>query len=201
MRNPQKGEPLFSLEDRAGAHRGVVRAPRQRRGHDVQLTRRRPRPQRRRALHREGPPGRVRLRVGAADGADEPLHLRGRHLFIPTTSSHSFLASKLIRDIARFGGDVTSMVPPCVAAKSEGAVPVMSRPTEDGVDDSSTTTDTALRPTAPRISSASWSRSSRSARSVPMSSTVDGAPRGGPRHPRRRDSLTCPTSCGRPAGC
>ena len=36
-------------------------------------------------------------------------------LFIPTTSSHSFLASKLIREIARFGGDVSSMVPVCVA--------------------------------------------------------------------------------------
>ena len=36
-------------------------------------------------------------------------------LFIPTTSSHSFLASKLIREIARFGGDVSSMVPACVA--------------------------------------------------------------------------------------
>jgi len=32
-------------------------------------------------------------------------------LFIPTTSSHSFLASKLIREIARFGGDIESMVP------------------------------------------------------------------------------------------
>jgi pantetheine-phosphate adenylyltransferase len=36
-------------------------------------------------------------------------------LFIPTTSSHSFLASKLIREIARFGGNIDSMVPTCVA--------------------------------------------------------------------------------------
>jgi pantetheine-phosphate adenylyltransferase len=36
-------------------------------------------------------------------------------LFIPTTSSHSFLASRLIRDIARFQGDVSSMVPDVVA--------------------------------------------------------------------------------------
>jgi pantetheine-phosphate adenylyltransferase len=32
-------------------------------------------------------------------------------LFIPCDSKHSFLASKLIREIARFGGDVSSMVP------------------------------------------------------------------------------------------
>jgi pantetheine-phosphate adenylyltransferase len=38
-------------------------------------------------------------------------------LFIPSASNHSFLASRLIREIARFGGDVTSMVPPAVAAR------------------------------------------------------------------------------------
>lgn len=36
-------------------------------------------------------------------------------LFIPSASSHSFLASKLIREIARFGGDVSDMVPLAVA--------------------------------------------------------------------------------------
>ena len=36
-------------------------------------------------------------------------------LFIPSASAHSFLASKLIREIARFGGDVTTMVPAPVA--------------------------------------------------------------------------------------
>ena len=32
-------------------------------------------------------------------------------LFIPSASSRSFLASRLIREIARYGGDVSSMVP------------------------------------------------------------------------------------------
>ena len=32
-------------------------------------------------------------------------------LFIPSASSKSFLASRLIREIARYGGDVSSMVP------------------------------------------------------------------------------------------
>jgi pantetheine-phosphate adenylyltransferase len=36
-------------------------------------------------------------------------------LFIPSGSDHSYLASKLIREIARYGGDVSSMVPPAVA--------------------------------------------------------------------------------------
>ena len=38
-------------------------------------------------------------------------------LFIPSTSGNSFLASKLIREIARFGGDVADMVPPPVAKR------------------------------------------------------------------------------------
>ncbi len=44
-------------------------------------------------------------------------------LFIPTTSSHSFLASKLIREIARFGGNIESMVPPCVADRLKARYP------------------------------------------------------------------------------
>lgn len=36
-------------------------------------------------------------------------------LFIPSASKNSFLASKLIRDIARFGGNVETMVPGPVA--------------------------------------------------------------------------------------
>ena len=35
-------------------------------------------------------------------------------LFLPTASSRSFIASRLIREITRFGGDVSSMVPECV---------------------------------------------------------------------------------------
>jgi pantetheine-phosphate adenylyltransferase len=35
-------------------------------------------------------------------------------LFIPSGSTHSFVASKFIREIARFGGDVSSMVPEAV---------------------------------------------------------------------------------------
>ncbi len=36
-------------------------------------------------------------------------------LFIPTAPQHSFLSSSLVREVARFGGDVASMVPDVVA--------------------------------------------------------------------------------------
>jgi len=35
--------------------------------------------------------------------------------FISTSPQHSFLSSSLVREVARFGGDVSSMVPPGVA--------------------------------------------------------------------------------------
>ncbi len=38
-------------------------------------------------------------------------------LFIPTGSSYSFIASRLIREIARYGGDVSAFVPEPVARK------------------------------------------------------------------------------------
>jgi len=38
-------------------------------------------------------------------------------LFIPTTSHNSFLASKLIREIARFGGNIEGVVPTPVARR------------------------------------------------------------------------------------
>jgi pantetheine-phosphate adenylyltransferase len=38
-------------------------------------------------------------------------------LFIPTSSSHSFIASRLLREVARYGGDVTPFVPAPVAKR------------------------------------------------------------------------------------
>jgi pantetheine-phosphate adenylyltransferase len=38
-------------------------------------------------------------------------------LFMPTSPQHSFLSSSLVREVARFGGDVSSMVPPVVAQR------------------------------------------------------------------------------------
>lgn len=38
-------------------------------------------------------------------------------VFLPSATTHSFMASKLIREVARFGGDVSSMVPEGVATR------------------------------------------------------------------------------------
>jgi pantetheine-phosphate adenylyltransferase len=38
-------------------------------------------------------------------------------IFIPTSSSHSFIASKLLREVASFGGDVSPFVPEVVAKR------------------------------------------------------------------------------------
>jgi pantetheine-phosphate adenylyltransferase len=46
------------------------------------------------------------------------LNVSGVHtVFLPTASASSAIASKYIRDIARFGGDVSSMVPAPVARR------------------------------------------------------------------------------------
>jgi pantetheine-phosphate adenylyltransferase len=50
------------------------------------------------------------------------LAISGVHtVFIPSATEHSFVASKWIREIARFGGDITSMVPEPVAARLKEA--------------------------------------------------------------------------------
>ncbi len=114
LRNPQKGEPLFSLEERKEmieeslAHLDNVEV--------VSLTR----------LVVD-----VAREVGAdfiikglrapSDFEDEMiqaqinLNVSGVHtVFIPAATANSFIASKYIRDIARFGGDVSMMVPDAV---------------------------------------------------------------------------------------
>ncbi len=117
VRNPQKGEPLFSLEDRqeliaeslahlnnvevtmfsslvvdlardVGAH-FIVKGLRAVSDFESELQM-----------------AQMNKRISGVDT-----------LFIPTTSSYSFLASRLIREIARFGGTIDSMVPECVAER------------------------------------------------------------------------------------
>ena len=38
-------------------------------------------------------------------------------VFIPTSSTHSFIASRLLREVARYGGNVSAFVPPVVATR------------------------------------------------------------------------------------
>jgi pantetheine-phosphate adenylyltransferase len=117
MRNPQKGEPLFSLSDRkAMIHESM--------GHLENL----------KVVSFAKLVVDLAKDVGAnfiVKGLRAPsdfesemaqaqmnLAVSGVHtLFIPTASANSFLASKYIRDIVRFGGDVSDMVPEPVAKR------------------------------------------------------------------------------------
>jgi pantetheine-phosphate adenylyltransferase len=115
--NPQKGEPLFDVSEREAmiaeslAHVGSVRI--------VSMS----------VLVVE-----VALQVGAnvivkglravSDFENElqmaqmNQHLSGiETLFLPTSSAHSFVASRLIREVVRYGGDVSEFVPPAVARR------------------------------------------------------------------------------------
>jgi pantetheine-phosphate adenylyltransferase len=123
MRNPQKGTPLFDLDERKEmieeslAHLDNIRV--------VSFAK-------------------LVVQVAAEVGADfiikglravsdaenemaqaqTNLAVSGMHtLFIPSASASSYLASKFIRDIVRFGGDVTAMVPPPVAKRLDEKFP------------------------------------------------------------------------------
>jgi pantetheine-phosphate adenylyltransferase len=115
VRNPQKGEPLFSLEERKAMlaesvqHLGNVKIT-VFSSLVVDLAR------------EVGADFIVKgLRV-VSDFESELMQAQMNHkvsgvdtLFIPSGSEHSYVASKFIREIARYGGDVTSMVPAAVA--------------------------------------------------------------------------------------
>lgn len=117
MRNPQKGEPLFTLDERREMlHESVAHL------HNVRVT-----------MFAslvvdlardEGADFIVKGLRAVSDFESELQMAQMNHkvagvdtLFIPSTSGNSFLASKLLREITRFGGDVTAMVPPPVARR------------------------------------------------------------------------------------
>ena len=117
MRNPQKGEPLFTLEER---EQMIVESLSHLDNIEVVSF------------------AKLVVDLAADVGADFiikglrstidfeseisqaqiNLNVSGVHtLFLPSASANSAVASKYIRDIARFGGDVSSMVPPAVAKR------------------------------------------------------------------------------------
>jgi pantetheine-phosphate adenylyltransferase len=115
MRNPQKGEPLFSLEQRETMMaESLAHLP------NVEIT------------MFSNLVVQLAIDVKAdfiikglravSDFETELQMAQMNHavsgvdtVFIPSASKSSFLASKFIRDIARFGGDVSGMVPEPVA--------------------------------------------------------------------------------------
>lgn len=117
MRNPQKGEPLFTLDERremldeSVAHLGNVRVT-MFASLVVDLAR------------DEQADFIVKGLRAVSDFESELQMAQMNHkvsgvdtLFIPSASGNSFLASKLLREITRFGGDVSAMVPPPVARR------------------------------------------------------------------------------------
>jgi pantetheine-phosphate adenylyltransferase len=117
MRNPQKGEPMFGLEERkemlveAVAHLDNVRIT-QFSSLVVDLAK------------DEGADFIIKGLRAVSDFESEMHQAHMNHaisgvhtVFIPSSTMHSFVASKLIREIARFNGDVSSMVPPPVAKR------------------------------------------------------------------------------------
>jgi pantetheine-phosphate adenylyltransferase len=44
-------------------------------------------------------------------------------IFIPTSSKHSFMASRLLREVARYGGDISPFVPAPVAERMQKKFP------------------------------------------------------------------------------
>ena len=111
MRNPQKGEPLFDLDDR----KAMIEESLQHLENVSVVTF-----------------AKLVVTLAAEIGADfivkglrsttdfesemaqaqVNLNVSGVHtVFLPSASANSAVASKYIRDIARFGGDVSAMVP------------------------------------------------------------------------------------------
>lgn len=117
MRNPQKGEPLFSLDERREMLEESV-APLG----NVTVTMF--------AslvvdLARELEADFIVKGLRAVSDFESELQMAQMNkrvsgvdtLFIPSASGNSFLASKLLREITRFGGDVHEMVPAPVARR------------------------------------------------------------------------------------
>jgi pantetheine-phosphate adenylyltransferase len=115
MRNPQKGEPLFTLAERQGmiedslSHLSNVTVTM----FSTLVV----------DLARERGADFIVRGLRAVSDFENELQMAQMNnkisgvdtLFIPCASNSSFIASKLIREIARFGGDVGSMVPEPVA--------------------------------------------------------------------------------------
>lgn len=117
LRNPQKGEPMFDVDERqkmleeSTSHLPNVRIV----GFSKLVV----------EVAQEVGADFIIKGLRAVSDFESEMHqahmnlaISGVHsVFVPSATEHSFVASKLIREIARFGGDVTSMVPTPVAQR------------------------------------------------------------------------------------
>jgi pantetheine-phosphate adenylyltransferase len=119
MRNPQKGEPLFTFDERkAMLEESLAHLENVRLEMFSKLT-----------VEVAKDVGADFIIRGLRAVSDFESELQQAHMnhavaqvdtvFIPSASTSSFIASKWIREIARFGGDVSGMVPPPVAKRLE----------------------------------------------------------------------------------
>jgi pantetheine-phosphate adenylyltransferase len=119
LRNPQKGEPLFSLEERQAmveestTHLPLVKVV----GMSTLVVT---------VAQEVGATAIVKGLRAVTDFENEMQMAQMNQqlsgidtLFIPTASTHSFIASRLLREVARFGGDVSGLVPAPVAKRLE----------------------------------------------------------------------------------
>jgi pantetheine-phosphate adenylyltransferase len=117
MRNPQKGDPLFSLEDRQSLiEESLAHLP------NVEVTMFSSLVV---DLARDVGAHFIVKGLRAVSDFESELQMAQMNkqlsgdetLFIPTSSAYSFVASRLLREVARFGGDVAAFVPPPVAKR------------------------------------------------------------------------------------
>jgi pantetheine-phosphate adenylyltransferase len=117
IRNPQKTQSLFTLEERqemlreCTAHISNIRI-----GHFKGLLI---------EFARENGADAIVKGLRAVSDFDYELQMAQMNqrlsgidtFFLSTSPNYSFLSSSLVREVARYGGDVTSMVPPIVAKR------------------------------------------------------------------------------------
>jgi pantetheine-phosphate adenylyltransferase len=119
--NRDKG-PLFTLEERVAMVEAECAASsaenrRRDRGPSVREPADRLRPRRGRIGHRRGPAGGGGFRVRIPDGRHEPRARQQHRDGVPDgRCPRQAIASKLVKEIARLGGDVSKFVTPPVQA-------------------------------------------------------------------------------------
>lgn len=123
LRNPQKAQPLFSLEEREDMLGEVVaHLPNVRIGSVSKLVV---------DVARDVGASAIVRGLRAVSDFENELQMAQMNrqlsgvetLFIPTSSDYSFIASRLLREVARYGGDVSSFVPKAVLARLDKKFP------------------------------------------------------------------------------